>query len=410
MRFTGTLKLERLSKDYRLLERRVLPMRSWTRGLIDILYESFASIQVPTTFAGPYDIDSTPRLMTQKADVSGARNWVSHGLVAAPPGFSTIAARGYAQDIYRVVNGCDVGIQVGTVNTAATPTDRRLAHRIGHGTRAADGGDVTFESYDVNDDNNLTIITNDNTQKAQGFIPTHDFRCSSVELKLWKTLAPAGPLTVEIRAPGLQIGTWNGPSTTVIATGTIASAALGASPGAFVACVFGTPVDLYAGHKYFIVCHSASVDGANYFNWRYDIAGTTYDRDPNFIAAQTGFLGSYCSTSDAWAANFSRTEGSCAMFRAIGRSIGEFEYGGCEVVHRVTADPNDAFDIRRFFYNRSGGVIAVAEVGLNAMFETYEGVQSKNLITQIARDVVGPAVNVLNTEILLVTYTPAIVV
>jgi hypothetical protein len=408
MRIVGTLKLERYDKNFRLLERRVQPMRSWTKGLIDILYGAHASIQVATTFPGMYCIDRTPRDATLKADVSGAWNMENWGFIGGPPGFTALNNKAYTTGFLEWEQGCDVGIQVGTDNTAATPTDRRLYHRIGHGIRPADGGDVTFESYDAGDDAEGQIITDDNRQRAQGFRPRNDFRCSSVEVKVDKVLAPAGPLTVEIRAPGMQVNPWNVPSTTVLATGTIAAAAIGAAPGAFVACVFGTHVDLYAGRQYFIVLHSAGVDGANYFQWRYDSAGATYDRNVKVDDGSISWVGA-CSTANAWVAG-TRTDGACHMFRAIGRSIGEFEYGGCEIVHRVTANPNDAFDIRRFFYNRSGGVIAVAEVGIQAQFRSYVNPSQKINETLIARDVVGPAVNVANTEILQVTYTPAITV
>jgi hypothetical protein len=335
---------------------------------------------------------------------------VSHGFIGGPPGFTTFNNMNYNVSFRYKNQGCDVGIQVGNDNTAVTPTDRRLSRRIGHGQRAADGVDATFESMDVNDDTQSLIQTANTQQFAQGFRPRNDFRCSSVEVKVYKVLAPGADLEVEIRAPGLQSANgWNYPSTTVLASGTIAAAAIGASPGAFVACNFGTPVDLYAGRQYFIVLHAAGVDGANYYAWRYDSAGTTYDRNPSMNDASTSPVG-ILSTVNSWTAS-NRTDGSVYMFRAIGRSIGEFEYGGCELIHRVTADPNDAFDIRRFFYNRSGGSIDVEEVGITALALAYVGASNDAYLPfLIARDVVGPAVAVANTEILLVTYTPAIVV
>lgn len=409
----GRLKLERFDKDFRLLERREQPMRSWTVGLMNILYVSHAQILPAAPFTCLGDINNTTRTMSIEATwgSAGYRYMISHGRVAALPGFATLASvNSYDAGNDGMVQGCDIGIQIGNDNTPVDARNLRMGRRIGHGVRAADAGDATFEAYDVNDDASQNIITNDNCQLAQAFCPQNDFRCSSVELKLFKTLAPAGPLTVEIRAPENAVSgvTQIKPTTTVLATGTILSAAIGASPGAFVACNFGTPFDCYAGHKYFIVCHSAGVDGANYFSWRHDTAGALYDRA--IYSTTYNHVNFRARTLDAWVTSSSDVD-SDYMFRTIGRSIGEMEYGGCEVVHRVTADPNDAFDIRRFFYNRSGGAITVNEVGIAAQFKSYSSVAGarKTLPMLIARDVVA-GVAVANNEILLATYTPSIAV
>lgn len=413
MQITGKVRLDRFDRDFRLLERREQPMRSWTKGLLEILYISHAQIVQGAPYSGGYDIDKTPRAAYQKVGAGGVPRWMSdHGKIVSPGGFTPPGNVLEAGDFrYQIANGCDMGIQIGTDNTAVTPTDNRLRHRIGHGQRAADGGDVTFEAEDTGDTNSDNVINNDNTQLAAPFNPKQDFRCSSVEVKVFKTLAPAGPLTVEIRAPKTHVTQfWACPSSTVLATGTIASAAIGASPGAFVACVFGTPIDLYAGHEYFIVLHSAGVDGANYFSWRWTTTTLPYDRN-FYVPASAVSVGDYmwrATTTDAW------TTPSVAlnvgfMFRVIGRSIGEMEYGGCDLVNYSVINPNASFDLRRFFYNRSGGSIDVREVGISTRMSTFLG-NFMAVPWLIARDVVAPAVTVNNTEILLVTYTPAIVV
>jgi len=71
-------------------------------------------------------------------------------------------------------------------------------------------------------------------------------------------------------------------------------------------------------------------------------------------------------------------------------------YSGCEVVDDESyVNPNGSFTLRRYFTNKSGGAVSVSEVGITA---TPEAVY-------IARDLVSPAVNVLNNETLKVEYT-----
>jgi len=69
---------------------------------------------------------------------------------------------------------------------------------------------------------------------------------------------------------------------------------------------------------------------------------------------------------------------------------------GCEVVDDESyVNPNGSFTVRRYFTNKSGGTITVNEVGIYALKK----------ILAIARDLVSPAVNVLNNETLKVEYT-----
>ena len=69
---------------------------------------------------------------------------------------------------------------------------------------------------------------------------------------------------------------------------------------------------------------------------------------------------------------------------------------GCEVVDDESyVNPNGSFTVRRYFTNKSGGTITVNEVGIYALKK----------VLAIARDLVSPAVNVLNNETLKVEYT-----
>jgi len=105
------------------------------------------------------------------------------------------------------------------------------------------------------------------------------------------------------------------------------------------------------------------------------------------------------------------TDYALATRIAHGRSAGQLEYGGCELINITFSNPNGEFTIRRYFTNNSGGAITVNEVGIYstasyATATTYDIVS----IFLIARDLVSPGVTVNNTELLRVTYVVQITV
>ena len=399
------LHLKHFDKNWKLLEERSQPSRSWTLGMLQMLYTSHVQFATGAPYVGPTNVDRT--IMRIDTDSPGGSASYSIGLnrLTSPAGHALIMPTCGYNDEYMYGPGSSYGIQVGTDNTAATPADNRLGHRIGHGLRAADVGDAAFESYATGDDTNQQIY---NTNwVAQLFIPQSDHRCSSVDMKLYKTGAPPNDLTVEIRGYKYNAGgNVLGPSDVVLATGTVAAAALGAAPGAVVNCAFVAGVDLYAGHRYFLVARTIAGAGANCYNWRYDQTTPTYQRAWVYNDPLANYVTSL-NSGGTW--NFG--SGKCFYFTEYGRSVGEFEHGGTEITNLVVANPNASFDIRKFFTNNSGGAITVNEVGLQALGGDHVTASNKNIYPVLtARDIVFPGVAVANTEILLVTYTPSITV
>ncbi|MBA7700467.1 hypothetical protein ES703_109181 [subsurface metagenome] len=94
---------------------------------------------------------------------------------------------------------------------------------------------------------------------------------------------------------------------------------------------------------------------------------------------------------------------------AHGRSAGELEYGGCELIGIAFADPNGEFTIRRYFTNASGGSITVNEVGIYSIATANFTATTGAWPFLIARDLTG-GVAVADTEILRATYVPQIMV
>lgn len=402
------LTLARMDKDYRLLEKRELPSHSWTRGLLELLY--LYSARIPRT--SPYNL--TPVDLSSVFDGSIIPiSSDSHGAqtlrVATGGGSASYWDFFSTNEKTRVpfLNGADIGICVGTDNTPVIPTDRRLGHKIGNGLAGADGGVVSYTGYALGEDGNgQTMYVN--RWSCQPFFASRDFRCSEVQVKIWRNNNP-GNLTVEIRPMTYVSQAYSRPDpTTILATGTILEAAIPAgSPGAFVTCNFGTPVDLYAGHWYYLILHCAGGDAANYVEWRWDNVGATYEHAPTGTYESPAVM----ETTDG---GINWTEAArCFMFDIRGQSQGEFEYGGCEVSGITIAPPSASFVIRRFFYNHSGGALTVEEVGILSMgFVQYVSgpdYTAKPGSIVIARDLTG-GIAVADNELLLVTYTTSITV
>ncbi|MBA7677894.1 hypothetical protein ES703_86160 [subsurface metagenome] len=395
--------LERLDREGRLLERRCQPAKSFTRSFIELLYISHAQIQA----ASPYsmtDIDLLPR----DVDSQGAGRYAKHNLrIGASPGLSPtrcepgIDSVGYS---YRVkILGCDLGIEVGVGTTAVTPTDRRLEQRIGHGRRPPDGAPAVFESYTTGDDNNSAPIYGTDRWTASAFMPAESHRITSVRVKIWKAAGDTpGNVTVLIQGPDAADDPR--PSGVTLASGTILEAAIPVdTPGDWVECTLATPVDLYAGHQYVIIVQALTGNSTNDVKWRTTDA-PTYKR----CSADTP---SYFLYSMNAGVDWSTNPAYCFMFEDKGQSVGEFEYGGCELANILLTGlaPHDGeFTIRRYFTNHCGQAVTVNEAGMTAAGTRYTTGYAWPFL--IAHDIVAPGVAVADGELLRATYVPQITV
>jgi len=92
---------------------------------------------------------------------------------------------------------------------------------------------------------------------------------------------------------------------------------------------------------------------------------------------------------------------------AHGEGADQLEYGGTEFYGLTFVNPNGEFTLRRYFTNVSGGTITIREVGIYALGMTAPAAGAYAFC--IARDVIV-ALDVLNNEILRVTYVPQITV
>ena len=123
-----------------MLERREQKSRSFVLQFIELLYVAHAQIAAGAPFAMT-DIGGNPRDIDSEMD--DGRIGKSNLLIGSPPGSSQVICS-YGQAIMNpdlpklVVEGENVGIQVGTGTTAPTPTDIAIETRIAHGRGATE--------------------------------------------------------------------------------------------------------------------------------------------------------------------------------------------------------------------------------------------------------------------------------
>jgi hypothetical protein len=151
-----TLSLKRRDKNYRLLEERIQPARSWVAGFTKLLYVCHA--QLPD--GGGYsmnDVTNTARTIEQQGDTrldeikatlkmlatgGGGENFCGAGSIKGTAGTMI-------QDL--CIDGEWIGIQCGTGVGAVAPTDVALGTRIAHGQAAGTlqygGMELVDESY-----------------------------------------------------------------------------------------------------------------------------------------------------------------------------------------------------------------------------------------------------------------------
>jgi len=392
---TMKLILDRLDREGKLLERREQPAKSFTKSFIELLYVTHAqTTHAMTDIRGaPVNIDSA--IGGQRTSSRGHKSTLALG---SPPGQSQIMhPTGVCESggpyellvelIHEALLGEHLGIQIGVGTTAVTPTDYALESRIGHGVRPADGVNATFESYTTGDnDNNEIYLTK---WAAQYFRAQHQHKLYSVKIKAYRENLP-GTITVDIYACD-ETGK---PSGTALVTGTTDGDTFTTDPGGeWREITFPSQPEIIPGLKYAIVVHCGG-GSTNSLHWLFDTTAN-YPRGGLLTSANGG---------SSWTGPIAT---DCFMFEEIGRSIGELQYGGCELYGLTFSDPNGEFTIRRYFTNQSGESRTINEAGMYAAASDYA---TATYPIGIAHDIVSPGVAVADTELLRATYVPQITV
>lgn len=130
------LTLRRLDKKRNLIEERILPMRSWTLKFMQLWYPLAGHNS--NTVAGVTDINGNARVLGANA------HYYCNLLIASPPGdvwapiLTSQKASMTCIDTTGVPLGQQLGIVVGSDNTAVTPADSKLVTAIAHGDAAGE--------------------------------------------------------------------------------------------------------------------------------------------------------------------------------------------------------------------------------------------------------------------------------
>lgn len=397
----GTLITE-LRQNGAILKRQEQPQRSFVEGLFTMLYLAHAQVLAASPYShkgahgGLIGLDCQSGIsgysvspMYRKANLAIVAPSGSGGVLCFPGGHSSSTPYSMYLRGEHFLPGEHIGIQVGTGDTAVSSTDFQLANRVHHGTRTAIAVSAIIEQADA-PYYDADAIYGD-YWKGQSFIPYRGHKIDKVDLRLWKEGTP-GTLTVEIRATGLK-GYPVGP---VLASGTKdGTTIVGTSKGTaqWETITLDTPVWLYPGLMYAIVCHGTGTSTSNCIDW-------------NFSNNEPYLKGGKVSSSDAgntWSGGIGYND---YLFREYGTAEGEIEYGGCEIYREKIANPNGEFSLRRLFTNNCGSSITVREIGIQAVATIYSTSSPYGAVLPllIARDVLETPVAVADTQDLEVKY------
>ncbi len=371
--------LQRLDKDYRPLEPpRVQLSRSFTKGLIALLYAHHAHLLFATSYSYPmingadFPLDADPAGQINQ-DIK------SNLLMSSCAGSGTqflLPSQHTPDDdepTWVGVPGDCLGIVVGSDNTAVTPTDYHLGRKFGHGISGVDGGNVTVDSHLLGD----TTATELNSPGTLNMVirPTRSYRVYSVKLRTYRS----GVL---------------GNATLTCYRGTHTFAATGA------VLATSAPVDNSA---------LTTVSPGDWIEYTFDVQ-MNWNRGEIYVLTMTS-LGAGSLWFRRSAAAYDTLNTSGYMIDIQGRSQGDFEYGATLIRPPVVAAPSCTFDIVRYLTNNCGAALTVNEVGLYAGGTMNPNTSEISCVPIcIARDIVGGGQVVNNTQILKVTYTPSITV
>lgn len=133
---TSKLTIERIDRDYRLIEKREQYSRSFLRNFINLLYvlatQSSLSINDISNTARSIDCSVYPTAL-----LLGKNNILKIGAAAGGVGMTCVVSNGANVPLMSTeLVGDTVGIVVGTGTNAVTPTDVALQTRVVHGTSA----------------------------------------------------------------------------------------------------------------------------------------------------------------------------------------------------------------------------------------------------------------------------------
>ena len=403
-----------LIEQGRVIESRRQWSRSWTLGIMQLLYVHHAQVQAGLYPAVAVDgqthwIDaqvysnSYPYKGTLRLDsVSGK------GGLFIPAGSGNDSGRinGITPDQY--LPGQLIGIQVGLDNTPASPTDYALKQRVSSGVGAVITAGTMLDNMSSGDTSDSAQIfgawgSSSETADGPGVLPARGYRLTSFKLKLWRTGSPGNIVGKVWGFTSSQYsynldsanGTFN-PITSVTINGNTLPTSSGAA--ALIEFVLPAAIELTPGMLYAFTVAAPNGNSSNSVQLRYSNSYTLNYR--------------YCYAQERYS-SYSTNFGQVPIFQLFGSANPEIEYGSCEIFGYAVANPSASFNVRRLFTNSGGGSLSIAEAGMYmagckyTQTATYSGHVWPYCV---ARDAISPAIAVSPGQVLQVTYTPQITV
>ena len=416
MRTTITL-IRKDSRGRIIGKPRVEYSKSLLQGFEELLYVQHAQIAytVPRAVTG---LNGVKHAIDADATYSDyMRRWKGNLVVAAPAGGTSFYVPNGGGGLtgsgsvvkpslqaWHMIPGEMVGVQIGLGNAAIAPNQYSLQTRLAHGKRAAIGAGSTIYSSAASASDKEVYGSALATGVA--IMPRRQILVSSIKFLIYKEGNP-GNITLYVR-PVAPTSSYSSPQSkfvgsdfidTIITDGnTLPTAA----PYEWREFVFTAPFYMYPGTVYAFYMMALAGTSTNSLHHRYTSTANTSTGSSYSLGTtltSTYIYGNYYESA----------------FDLIGSALAEgLEFSGCEVSGLAVANPNASFEVRRQFRNVSGGALSIAECGMHAVggwrIDNYDWGTGYNWPFLMARDLVAPAINLLNTEILEVTYTPSIIV
>ena len=246
-----------LIEGNKLIKSRQQWSRSWTRGLMQMLYVNHAKILGSAPYAA-IDIMGQTRNIDNQAQ--GDTFYKGNMLLTAPGGGAGIfvpsgsaITDGYSSSVkypnynpLHYLAGQSVGVVVGVDPTAVTPADFALTQRLFHGRNASAAPGTTFDNVSGADTSSYSAYSTTNLF-ALYFIPIRGFRLSSFTVLLGRSGSP-GTCTATLcgiaSVPG-NVNTTIGPELTGIVSVNFNGNTLATgSPWTALTINLPTPVDI----------------------------------------------------------------------------------------------------------------------------------------------------------------------
>ncbi|MDP2668566.1 MAG: choice-of-anchor R domain-containing protein [bacterium] len=230
------------------------------------------------------NISSNTRRIVSSGDASGSNRSLSANLVTGTDSVSFFYGVQVGDGGMSISNNAQVN---GNVYSNGSIVGGNGAKITESATVAGGISSTPSIEWATQDSDQFFATASSNRDIAQSFMATAGGNLSKVSVYLGKVGAPSGNITLKISTDNS-----NKPSTSNIASATIANSSVGVTPS-WIDVSFSSPPNLTNGAKYWIVLDYGSNSATNYWNWKKDSTG-------GYINNTGKYTSNCCSGSPVW--------------------------------------------------------------------------------------------------------------